>query len=299
MSGTTRKITFSNVEARNLANTDTRSRSDPYVVFKVKGEEVAKTPYLGNPTLALCRWDGTFEANVEAGNRVVVDVEVWDSDRGEDDILGRGSFTLLPDSRARVYVPLSARIRGREWESVLNLSVEVDPPLQSPAPTHTKKKPEPEPEAPASPTGPITYEIGGRVRSSSESREWDRMIDKLPEWANVNLPASEPVVRKELRKMSPDEQQVPAVSPRHHLRHRTSSTSSSSSSASSATSTSSKSSTSASASSCSATRPRCSKCARTAAARAPRRTFAWPRCTAASRPVRRSPHPRPLASCHA
>ena len=44
---------------------------------------------------------------MQSGNRLNIGIEVWDSDRGADDILGRGSVVLGPDSpTSTVRVPL-------------------------------------------------------------------------------------------------------------------------------------------------------------------------------------------------
>ena len=223
-----RKVTFSNIQARNLAKVDGRSDSDPYVKFLVRGETVAETDFLRNPPRDICTWEGSVEATVRAGNSLVVAVEVWDKDRGADDIMGRGTFTIVPGGQPDIYVPMEAVLtvgpeRGTTWKSVLTLSVELDPPMETPPPPPTVVPPTvaPEPAAPATPAAPaapaivvgggITYAQGGRLVGYSESPEWDEMVSQMPAWCSTDLPKPgepgfKPVVRKELRKMTPAEQ---------------------------------------------------------------------------------------------
>ena len=95
-------VTFTEVSALNLAQTDRRSDSDPYVRWENAdtGDVLAETHFLRNVlgrrggrtagSARTPRWDSEYSADLPlgVGPSFSVRVSVWDSDRGADDLLG-------------------------------------------------------------------------------------------------------------------------------------------------------------------------------------------------------------------
>ena len=206
-----RKLTITNVTAARLPKRDSWSDSDLYVRFiAADGSVIAETPPQRNIRGGIARWPPEAITATVKGDDLTVRIEVWDKDRGADDIMGRGAIALDPSlpKDGHVQAQLSASIRGRTHLSVLSCVVELDPPLSPPPPPAPPPPAEPPAQPPGAarptPTRPISY---GGGRTASESRKWDAMLSKMPAWCNTNLPEGEVVVRKELRHMPAEEQE--------------------------------------------------------------------------------------------
>jgi Ca2+-dependent lipid-binding protein len=94
---TPKKLTFFNISAFNLPNTERFGKSDPYYKISIDGLEIGRTKIVQNdlnPT-----WEETFEVTIYDIRSSSVSFEIYDHDLlSDDDFLGKS--TIYPDTLA-------------------------------------------------------------------------------------------------------------------------------------------------------------------------------------------------------
>ena len=190
-------ITFQDASASNLANADRVSTSDPYVKWSTGAQEV-QTDHLrnmlGRTASNTPHWDSEeysvayYEA---AGAEVTITVQVWDHDRGADDLLGEATVTVTlpaPNEIAEVDfadVPLTKVPGGRQIKpSTVSFTVVVEADRRAERPSRMAALHSVDPVAaapPADPAPPVVKRQEIRRMPEAEQERYMAALLKMME----------------------------------------------------------------------------------------------------------------------
>ena len=182
-------ISFTAVEAANLAQMDVSTDTDPFVRWSLGDETLAETHFLRNVlgrrggksagSERIPKWDSEYVADLPTGfttGRVVV--SLWDSDSRRNQPLGNAAFEISASTdNQRMTLDLQQVPGG--LRSTVTFTVTVELPVRPPP---EPEPPEPEPE-PSAPVGPVVRkEI--RTMSPEEQTRYALAIKKMMEDTN-------------------------------------------------------------------------------------------------------------------